>query len=65
MYGDLALNGRPLHNFRYSMDCNEAINDIRIYGDFCDDNVMFDQSGYMEAEFSSRYECRDALGWYY
>ena len=47
------------------MDCNEAINDIRIYGDFCDDNVMFDQSGYMEAEFSSRYECRDALGWYY
>lgn len=65
IYGDLALNGRPIHNFRYSMDCHEAISDIRVYGDFCDDNVMFDQSGYMEADFSSRYECRDALGWYY
>lgn len=65
MYGDLALNGRPIHNFRYSMDCHDAVSDIRIYGDYCDDNVMFDQTGYMEAEFSSRYECRDALGWYY
>ncbi len=65
MYSDLALNGRRIHNFRYSMDCHEAISDIRLYGDYCDDNIMFDQSGYMEAEFSSRYECRDALGWYY
>jgi hypothetical protein len=65
MFGDLALNGRSVHNFRYSMDCNEAVSDIRVYGDFCDDNVMFDQTGYMEAEFASRYECREALGWYY
>jgi hypothetical protein len=65
MYGDLALNGRPIHNFRYSMDCHEALTDIRVYGDYCDDNVMYDQSGYREADFASRYECRDALGWYY
>jgi hypothetical protein len=64
-YGDLALNGRSLHNFRYSMDCYDAVSDIRIYGDFCDDDIMFDQTGYMEAQFSSRYECREALGWYY
>ena len=64
-YGDLTLNGRRIHNFRYSMDCYDAVNDIRVYGDYCDDDVMYDQSGYMEAQFSSRYECRDALGWYY
>lgn len=65
MYGDLMLNGRPIHNFRYSMDCHDAVSDIRLYGDYCDDDVMFDQSGYMEAQFASRYECREALGWYY
>jgi hypothetical protein len=65
MFGDLALNGISMHNFRYNMDCNEAVSDIRLYGDFCDDDTMYDQSGYMEAQFSSRYECREALGYYY
>lgn len=65
MYGDLTLNGRPVHNFRISSDCYDAVSDIRVYGDYCDDDVMYDQSGYMEAQFGSRYECREALGWYY
>ncbi len=47
------------------MDCNDAMIDIRIYGDFCDDDLMFDQTGYMEAQFASNFECREALGWYY
>lgn len=65
IYGDLRLNGRTVHTFRYSMDCQAAITDIRLYGDFCDDDVMYDQSGYMEAQFYSNYECRESLGYYY
>ena len=65
MYGDLLLNGIRQHTFSYSMDCNQAISDIRIYGDYCDNDIMYDQSGYMEAQFYSNYECREALGYYY
>ncbi len=64
-YGDLTLNGRPIHNFAYSSDCQQAIQDIQIYGDFCDNADMIDQTGYLEAAFSSNWECRDALPYYY
>ena len=65
MYGDLTLNGRYVHNFNYSSDCHQALSDIRYYGDFCDQNELYDQSGYLEARFSYSSECRQALGWYY
>ncbi|MFL5784890.1 MAG: hypothetical protein ACJ76H_09795 [Bacteriovoracaceae bacterium] len=65
MYGDLLLNGVPVHKFRINFDCYSAVDDIRIYGDYCDDDVMFDQSGYQEAQFYSNVECREALGYYY
>lgn len=64
-FGDLRLNGRLIHDFRFSSDCYEALSDIRIYGDFCDNEDLYDQSGYLEAQFTFNYECRDALGWYY
>lgn len=64
-YGDLMLNGRLVHNFRFSSDCSQALSDIRNYGDFCDQEDLYDQSGMMEAQFNFSYECRDALGYYY
>ncbi len=64
-YGDLTLNGRLVHNFRWSSDCSQALSDIRNYGDFCDGEELYDQSGMLEARFSFSSECRSALGWYY
>lgn len=64
-FGDLLLNGRLVHNFRFSSDCYTALEDIRIYGDFCDGEDLYDQSGMLEAQFTFNYECREALGWYY
>lgn len=65
LYGDLMVNGRYVHNFYFSSDCHQAVQDIRLYGDFCDGADLFDQSGMLEAQFSSSYECREALGWYF
>jgi hypothetical protein len=65
IYGDLSVNGRLIHNFYYSSDCYSAIEDIRVYGDFCDNADLYDQTGILEAQFSSNYECRDAIGYYY
>lgn len=64
-FGDLLLNGRLIHSFRFSSDCYTALEDIRIYGDFCDGEDLYDQSGILEAQFTWDYECREALGWYY
>ncbi len=64
-FGDLLLNGRLVHSFRFSSDCYTALEDIRLYGDFCDGEDLYDQSGYLEAQFTWDYECRQALGWYY
>lgn len=54
-----------VHNFRFSSDCSQALIDIRNYGDFCDNEDLYDQSGRLEAQFTFSYECRNALGWYY
>lgn len=64
-WGDLSLNGRQVHTFRFSSDCQQAISDIRYYGDFCDMEDLYDQTGYLEAQFTFSSECRSALGWYY
>lgn len=64
-YGDLYLNNRLVHNFRFSSDCSQALYDIRNYGDFCDNEDLYDQSGMLEAQFTFSSECRNALGWYY
>lgn len=64
-WGDLSLNGRQVHTFRFNSDCQQAISDIRYYGDFCDMEDLYDQSGYLEAQFTFSSECRSALGWYY
>ncbi len=61
----LRLNGSYLHDFFASYDCSQALSDIRIYGDFCDGGDLYDQTGYREASFSSSYECREALGYFY
>lgn len=61
----LRLNGRYIHNFTFSSDCYTAVNDIRMYGDFCDGSDLYDQSGILEASFYYNYECREALGYYY
>ena len=63
--GDLGLNSRFIHDFYASYDCHQAISDIRIYGDFCNGGDLYDQSGFHEASFSSSFECRQALGYYY
>lgn len=65
IYGELTLNGRYVHGFRYSSDCSQALSDIRNYGDFCDQDELYDQTGYLEARFTWASECRQALGWYY
>lgn len=65
IYGELSVNGQYIHNFIYSSDCYSAIEDIRLYGDFCDDADLYDQTGILEAQFSSNYECREAIGYYY
>jgi hypothetical protein len=64
-FGDLLVSGRLVHNFRFSQDCYTALEDIRLYGDFCDGEDLFDQSGALEAQFTFDYECRNALGYYY
>ncbi|HXH32564.1 MAG TPA: hypothetical protein VNJ01_17330 [Bacteriovoracaceae bacterium] len=64
-FGSMYLNGRMIHNFYYNNDCHEALRDLRAYGDFCDGADMFDSVGRMEGQFSSNYECIDALGYYY
>lgn len=64
-FGELMLNGRLVHNFRFSSDCMQALSDIRIYGDFCDQEDLYDQSGILEAQFTFSSECRQALGYYY
>lgn len=64
-FGDLLLNGRLVHSFRFSSDCYTALEDIRLYGDFCDGEDLYDQSGILEAQFTWDYECRQALGYYY
>lgn len=65
MNDQLILNGRLVHVFRYSGDCFTALSDIRVYGDFCDQEDLYDQSGRLEAQFTFNYECRNALGYYY
>lgn len=64
-YGELLLNRNVVHSFRYSSDCSQALSDIRNYGDFCDNEDLYDQSGYLQAQFTFNYECREALGYYY
>jgi hypothetical protein len=64
-FGELVLNGRYVHQFRFTSDCHQALIDIRHYGDFCDGENLYDQSGILEAQFYFNYECREALGWYY
>ena len=64
-FGDLTLNGRLVHSFRFSSDCYTALEDIRVYGDFCDGEDLYDQTGILEAQFTWDYECRQALGYYY
>lgn len=63
--GQLLLNSLPVHNFYSEYECSQAISDIRIYGDFCDREDLYDQSGILEAQFNSDYECREALGYFY
>lgn len=65
MWGELTLNGRLIHSFRYSGDCSQALSDIQYYGDFCDYEDLYDQSGLLQAQFNYSSECRSALGWYY
>jgi hypothetical protein len=65
MYGQLQVNGRFVHQFSYSSDCSLALSDIQSYGDFCDQEDLYDQTGFLEAQFSHPMECRQALGWYY
>ena len=65
MYGQLTVNGRYVHDFYYSSDCSQALSDIRYYGDFCDGEDLYDQTGYLEAQFTYSSECRQALGWFY
>lgn len=65
MYGQLMLNGRTIHSFSYGSDCTTALIDIQNYGDFCDQADLYDQYGYLEAQFSHPMECRQALGWFY
>lgn len=65
IYGELQLNGRHIHTFRFSSDCSTALSDIQYYGDFCDYEDLYDQTGYLEAQFNYSSECRSALGWYY
>lgn len=64
-YGDLQLNGSFVHNFRFSQDCYTALEDIRLYTDFCDGEDLYDQTGMLQAQFTFDYECRQALGYYY
>lgn len=64
-YNQLTLNGRFIHDFTFSSDCYQAVSDIRNYGDFCDQDELYDQTGYLEARFTWSSECRQALGWYY
>lgn len=64
-FGDLTLNGRMIHNFRYSFECGQALSDIRVYGDFCDGEDLYDQTGMLEAQFSYDFQCREALGYFY
>lgn len=64
-YGDLLLNGGLVHSFRFSQDCFTALEDIRLYTDFCDGEDLYDQSGMLQAQFTWDYECRQALGYYY
>ncbi|HXH75977.1 MAG TPA: hypothetical protein VNJ08_13480 [Bacteriovoracaceae bacterium] len=47
-YNQLSLNGRPVHNFSYEHECQQALQDIRIHGDFCDREDLYDQSGILE-----------------
>lgn len=64
-YEQLLLNGSYVHDFNFQGECYQAIQDIHVYGDFCDGEDLFDQSGALEAQFTFDYECRDALGYYY
>lgn len=61
----LTLNGQFIHDFNYLGECAQAIQDIRVYGDFCDGEDLYDQTGIQEAQFTFDYECREALGYYY
>jgi Ni/Co efflux regulator RcnB len=63
--GGLRLNGRLVHDFSFGAQCFEALSDIQVYGDFCDYEDLYDQTGIQEAQFESSAECRNALGWYY
>lgn len=64
-YEQLMINGSFIHDFDYLGECAQAIQDIHVYGDFCDGEDLYDQSGALEAQFNFSYECRNALGWYY
>lgn len=63
--GQLLNNGYLVHSFYYSQDCSLAIQDALRTGDFCDGADLYDISGIHEASFSSSYECRQMLGYYY
>lgn len=64
-YEQLLLNGHYVHDFDFQGDCYQAIQDIRMFGDFCDGEDLYDQTGVLEARFTFHYECRNALGYYY
>lgn len=64
-YNRLTVNGQFVHDFYFPSDCSQAVSDIRYYGDFCDGEDLYDQTGYLEARFTFSSECRQALGWYY
>ncbi len=64
-FATLYRNGYPVHNFYSVLDCRQAVADIYSTSDFCDYASLYDQSGLLQATFSSGYECREALGWYY
>ena len=64
-YAQLSVNGQFLHNFQSDWECQQATQDIRSYGDFCDGEDLYDQTGVLEAQYTYDYECREALGYYY
>jgi hypothetical protein len=66
-YARLLMNGVAQHDFIKLYECNKAISDIQMYGDYCDsvDDVMYDRTGIPEAQFSHYAECRAALPYYY
>lgn len=60
-----SYNSIHLARFWDSYDCNQALRDLEIYGDYCLNDELYDRNGRLEAQFWSNAECRNALGYYY